>query len=579
MDHGGGGGEEEGCRASLLHGEARKKEKWQQAAGTPGCSCSLGRRVCEESKKLWVIVGPAIFTRTSNYSMNVIMQAFAGHLGDLELASVSFACTVLIGFNYGIMLGMASALETLCGQAFGAKKYHMMGVYMQRSWIVLFMCALLLTPMYLFAEDLLLLTGQPPELSAMAGQVSVWSISLHFAFAFLFPLQRFLQWQLKNPVVAVASATALCIHVSITWLSVSWLRLGLAGVAATLSMSWWASTLMLFAYVTCGGCPETWHGFSVEAFSGIWEFLQLSSASGVMLWHNLMFYCNVLACLVKLTIYARAACAWPTSSAPAEGMAPGFSAMVSSTTSLLIGLFFCVLVMCLHDKIALLFTTSAAVLGAVDKLYVLLAFTILLNSVQPVLSWDLGRHDRRNRDPDDTHPGHHNRSLPLGKGGHDREYTHVKVITSAVIIESGIYVYESLLFFLLSVGYYPFQLNSMSWTTEEGLAWAITEMQEHAAELRKLALEFFMTRATVPGNHLNSILLTMEELARAREGVLQCTEVLLEPEADNGGTGITSKDEEVALELERLPSPEPVSLQEHLESLGIDYDSDQSRGV
>jgi hypothetical protein len=36
--------------------------------------------------------------------MNVITQAFAGHLGDLELASVSFACTVLAGFNYGLMV-------------------------------------------------------------------------------------------------------------------------------------------------------------------------------------------------------------------------------------------------------------------------------------------------------------------------------------------------------------------------------------------------------------------------------------------------------------------------------------------
>jgi len=59
------------------------------------------------------------------------------------------------------MLGMASALETLCGQAFGARKFHMMGVYMQRSWLVLLMCAVVLLPMYFFAEEVLLLTGRP----------------------------------------------------------------------------------------------------------------------------------------------------------------------------------------------------------------------------------------------------------------------------------------------------------------------------------------------------------------------------------------------------------------------------------
>jgi MATE family multidrug resistance protein len=180
---------------------------------------------------------------------------------------------------------MASALETLCGQAYGAKKYHMMGVYMQRSWIVLLVCALLLTPMYFFAEDLLLLTRQPPELSAMAGRVSVWFVPLHFSLAFLFPLQRFLQCQRKNLANAIAAAVVLCIHLFVSWLFVSRLKFGLAGVAITLSLSWWAITVMLFVYVTCGGCPETWHGFTAEAFAGLGEFVKLSAASGVMLWY------------------------------------------------------------------------------------------------------------------------------------------------------------------------------------------------------------------------------------------------------------------------------------------------------
>ena len=42
--------------------------------------------------------------------------------------------------------------------------------------------------------------------------------------------------------------------------------------------------------------------------------------------------------------------------------------------------------MILHDKYAYLFTTTTEVLEAVDKLTVLLAVTILLNSVQPILS-------------------------------------------------------------------------------------------------------------------------------------------------------------------------------------------------
>jgi hypothetical protein len=74
------------------------------AAAATGDDNNLGRRVWEESRKLWVIVAPAIFSRVVTYSMNVITQAFAGHLGDLELAAISIANTVVVGFNFGLMV-------------------------------------------------------------------------------------------------------------------------------------------------------------------------------------------------------------------------------------------------------------------------------------------------------------------------------------------------------------------------------------------------------------------------------------------------------------------------------------------
>jgi len=36
-----------------------------------------------------------------------------------------------------LQLGMGSAVETLCGQAYGAHKYDMLGVYLQRSTVLL----------------------------------------------------------------------------------------------------------------------------------------------------------------------------------------------------------------------------------------------------------------------------------------------------------------------------------------------------------------------------------------------------------------------------------------------------------
>lgn len=91
-----GGGGEEGSesRVALLKSPHTAEED----------GGGLKNRVWVETKKLWQIVGPAIFSRLTTYSMLVITQAFAGHLGDLELAAISIVNNVIVGFNFGLLV-------------------------------------------------------------------------------------------------------------------------------------------------------------------------------------------------------------------------------------------------------------------------------------------------------------------------------------------------------------------------------------------------------------------------------------------------------------------------------------------
>lgn len=66
-----------------------------------------------------------------------------------------------------------------------------------------------------------------------------------------------------------------------------------------------------------------------------------------------------------------------------------FATIVSVAQSTVIGVLFCIIIMIFHDQFAYIFTSSSVVLQAVDSMSFLLAITILLNSVQPVLS---GKH-------------------------------------------------------------------------------------------------------------------------------------------------------------------------------------------
>ncbi|CAH9110584.1 unnamed protein product [Cuscuta europaea] len=371
----------------------------------------LSRRFLVESKKLWHIVGPAIFSRIASYSMFVISQAFAGHLGDLELAAMSIASNVVLGFDFGLVLGMASALETLCGQAFGAKKYNMLGIYLQRSWVVLLICCVLMMPLFIYATPLLKLLGQPDDVSELSGVVVFALIPVHLCFALQFPLHRFLQSQLKNQVVAVVNLVAFIVHCLMSWLTVYRLRLGVVAIAMTLNFSWFVTFFGLFSYTVCGGCPLTWPGFSVQAFSGLWDFFKLSVSSGVMLclenWYykvlivmtgnlenakiavdalSICMSINSWELMIPLGFFAGTGVRVANELGAGRGKRAKFAAVVSVAHSTIIGLIFWVLILIFDDKFALIFSSSKPILEAVSHLSILLAFTVLLNSIQPVLS-------------------------------------------------------------------------------------------------------------------------------------------------------------------------------------------------
>jgi multidrug resistance protein, MATE family len=106
---------------------------------------------------------------------------------------------------------MGSALETLCGQAFGAKQLYMLGVYMQRSWLILTTMCMCLLPIYIFATPILLFFRQDKEV--LAGKFALYMIPQLFAYAINFPIEKFLQAQSKVMAMAVVSVVGLVFHV------------------------------------------------------------------------------------------------------------------------------------------------------------------------------------------------------------------------------------------------------------------------------------------------------------------------------------------------------------------------------
>ncbi|PON64221.1 Multi antimicrobial extrusion protein [Parasponia andersonii] len=61
---------------------------------------------CAESKRLWFLAGPAIFTSLCQYSLGAVTQVFAGHVSTLALAAVSVENSVIAGFSFGVMVSL-----------------------------------------------------------------------------------------------------------------------------------------------------------------------------------------------------------------------------------------------------------------------------------------------------------------------------------------------------------------------------------------------------------------------------------------------------------------------------------------
>lgn len=179
---------------------------------------------------------------------------------------------------------MSSALETYCGQAYGANRYEMLGVFMQRAMVILNAMAFASVPLFLFATPVLKFLGQTASVSREAGKFSLWMIPEHFAYAMTFPAAKFLQSQGKVIVLAVIAAVALCLHTFLSWLLITVLGWGLAGAAVALDASWWFIAIAQISFIIAGTCGEAWSGFSWKAFQDLGRFIKLSVASAMMSW-------------------------------------------------------------------------------------------------------------------------------------------------------------------------------------------------------------------------------------------------------------------------------------------------------
>ncbi|KAG8372249.1 hypothetical protein BUALT_Bualt12G0046800 [Buddleja alternifolia] len=371
----------------------------------------LKGRVFQESKKIWRVALPSLISRVTSFGTVVVTQSFIGHIGAVDLAGYALVQTLGVRFVNGILIGMSSATETLCGQAFGAKQYHMMGIFLQRSWLVDLVTLTVLLPLFLFASPIFKLLGEEEAIAKSAGYIALWFIPFCYGLVFSLTIQMYLQAQQKNIIIAYLSVLQFAVHIPLSWAFVYVLNWGVSGAMAALCISTWITVFGEFLYIFGGWCPDSWTGFTVAAMKDIFPVVKLSISSGLMICLEMWYYAILVlvagymknaevaisafsVCLningwefmICLGMLGAACVRVANELGRGNAKAVRFSIKVLLITSVIIGVTCWILCLVFGNKLGYLFSNEEEVVKSVSDLSILLAFSMLFNSIYPVFS-------------------------------------------------------------------------------------------------------------------------------------------------------------------------------------------------
>ncbi|MED6193530.1 hypothetical protein PIB30_020500 [Stylosanthes scabra] len=231
----------------------------------------------EEMKRICEIAGPMVVVIASQYLLQVVSTMMVGHLGELALASSSLAISLSGVTGFSLLMGMASGLETICGQAYGAEQYQRIGMQTYTAIFSLILVCVPLSILWINIEHILVFVGQDPLISHEAAKFIIWLIPALFAYAILQPLVRYFQIQSLLLPMLVSSCVTLLLHIPLCWLLV--FKAGLNSAGGALAMFRGIGEFFRFAVPSAVMiCLEWWSYELLVLLSGLLPNPQLETS-------------------------------------------------------------------------------------------------------------------------------------------------------------------------------------------------------------------------------------------------------------------------------------------------------------
>ncbi|GMH09188.1 hypothetical protein Nepgr_011028 [Nepenthes gracilis] len=241
--------------------------------------------VVEEMKKIAYIAGPMAGMMLMQNLLQLISMIMVGQsTSQLSLSSSALALSFAAVSGFYVLLGMTGALETLCGQAYGAQEFQKLGVLTHTAILSLTIVSFPLSLVWIFMGKLLTLIHQDPSISHEAGKFSRCLLPSLFGYAFLQPLIRYFQAQSLILPLLVSSGVTLFVHIPLCWLLVFKSGLGHLGAAFSIDISIWLNAILLGLFMKFSpACARTRSPLSIEVLAQMPQFFRLAVPSALML--------------------------------------------------------------------------------------------------------------------------------------------------------------------------------------------------------------------------------------------------------------------------------------------------------
>ncbi|KAL5194823.1 Protein DETOXIFICATION 12 [Glycine soja] len=349
----------------------------------------------EEMRRICEIAGPMVAVVSSQYLLQVVSTMIVGHLGELYLSSAALAISLSGVTGFSLHMGMASGLETICGQAYGAQQYQRIGMQTYTAIFSLILVSIPVSILWINMESILVFIGQDPLISHEAGKFTIWLVPALFAYAILQPLVRYFQVQSLLLPMFASSCVTLIIHVPLCWALVFKTRLSNVGGALAVSISIWSNVIFLGLYMRySSACAKTRAPISMELFKGMWEFFRFAIPSAVMgcyQIHNLklQFYLlNTISTLYMIPFGIGAAASTRVSNELGAGNSHAARVAVLAAMSLAVietSIVSATLFAC-RNVYGYIFSNEKEVIDYVTVMAPLVCISIILDSIQGVLT-------------------------------------------------------------------------------------------------------------------------------------------------------------------------------------------------